>query len=166
MSNIKKTSPAKKVACVSDMCTSDLDFTRVSFFPREHRLIHWKSWKQDWQKDIQKQKIEVTSENEKESNKINLFAALLLSLSSSLTISKIRKEEALGTRLQQNYCYKTSKQVIQSKLLLIVRFRIGTSYSGLSSLKMRESKSLGTEVVYLFSLGRPALIKVNYKATY
>ena len=47
---------------------------------------------------------------------MNLFAALLLSLSSSLTISKLRKEEALGTRLQQNCCYKTSKQVIQSIL--------------------------------------------------
>ena len=65
---------------------------------------------------MQKQKFEVTSKNEKESNKINLFAALLLSSSSSLTISKIRKKEALGTRLQQNYCYKTSKHVIQSML--------------------------------------------------
>ena len=41
---------------------------------------------------------------------------LLLSLSSSPTISKIRNPEALGTTLQQNYCYKTSKQVIQSML--------------------------------------------------
>ena len=94
------------------MCTPD--FTRVSFFPREYRLVQWKSWKQDWQKYIQKQKFEVTSENEKESNKINLFAALLLSLSSSLTISKIRKEEVLGTRLQQNYCYKTSKKLFRA----------------------------------------------------
>ena len=88
-------------------------FHKSFFFPREHRLIQWKSWKQEWQKYIQTQKFEVTSENEKESNKINLFAALLLSLSSSVAISKTRKEEALGTRLQQNYCYKTSKQVIQ-----------------------------------------------------
>ena len=61
---------------------------------------------------MQKQKSAVTSENEKESKKINLSVALVLFLSSSLTISKIRKEEALETRLQQNYCYKTSKQVI------------------------------------------------------